>query len=90
MSAVGCVAAAIAAPGVEATLTRPALGLRAAGLRLRLLPPARRGMAVRSERRLRLLQRDADAALHYRQGSDQADFIACAHCAVLVDGHLRD
>lgn len=29
-------------------------------------------------------QQDGNAALHYRHGSDQAEFIACASCAVLV------
>lgn len=43
---------------------------------------------------LRLVQRDDADALHCRQGSGQADFIACAHCGTLVmvaceiDGHL--
>lgn len=43
---------------------------------------------------LRLVQRDDTDALHCRQGSGQADFIACAHCGTLVlvacemDGHL--
>ncbi|UNK48352.1 aldehyde-activating protein [Lysobacter sp. S4-A87] len=43
---------------------------------------------------LRLRQRGNDSARRYRQGSDQAEFIACAYCAVLVmatyesDGHL--
>ncbi|HEY5851704.1 MAG TPA: aldehyde-activating protein [Lysobacter sp.] len=34
--------------------------------------------------RLELRQRGSDAAMRYRHGSDQAEFIACAHCAVLV------
>ena len=31
-----------------------------------------------------LMQRDESDALHCRQGSGQADFIACAHCGSLV------
>lgn len=34
--------------------------------------------------RLRLQARDGNALLRYRQGSEQAEFIACAHCAVLL------
>jgi hypothetical protein len=43
---------------------------------------------------LRLVQRDEAAVLRCRQGSNQADFIACSHCGALVmvaceiDGHL--
>ncbi|MFD0739616.1 aldehyde-activating protein [Lysobacter koreensis] len=33
---------------------------------------------------LRVVQRDAAAVLRYRQGSGQADCLACARCAVLV------
>lgn len=43
--------------------------------------------------RLSLHARDATSVTRYRQGSEQAEFVACAHCAVLVavvceaDGH---
>ncbi|MBF6023336.1 aldehyde-activating protein [Lysobacter niastensis] len=33
---------------------------------------------------LRLQQRRESASLHLRQGSNQADFVACAHCGTLV------
>ncbi len=38
---------------------------------------------------LRLHQRGSDAAVHYRQGSDQAEFLLCAHCGVLVMATYR-
>ncbi|MFC3815429.1 GFA family protein [Lysobacter sp. GCM10012299] len=38
---------------------------------------------------LRLQQHGRDAAVHYRQGSDQAEFLVCAHCGVLVMATYR-
>lgn len=87
----GCRCAALA---IEATLTQPAATY---------VPRAcdctfcrERGAAWLSDPQgvLRLVQRDDGDALHCRQGSGQADFIACAHCGTLMivacemDGHL--
>jgi len=35
------------------------------------------------------LQQSGGAVLHYRQGSDQAEFLVCAHCGVLVMATYR-
>jgi hypothetical protein len=39
---------------------------------------------------LRLQQHGGDAAVHYRQGSDQAEFLVCARCGVLVMATYRN
>lgn len=39
---------------------------------------------------LRLQQRGAAAAVVYRQGSDQAEFLVCARCGVLVMATYRN
>jgi hypothetical protein len=51
---------------------------------LRLLPQARRGLADRSGGKPDPAARGGDAAVHYREGSDQAEFIVCTQCGVLV------
>ena len=83
-----------AALAIEATLTRPASAYAPRACDCNFC--RERGAAWLSDPNgvLRLVQRDVAGALHSRQGSGQADFIACAHCGTLMmvacemDGHL--
>lgn len=77
----GCRCAAMA---IEATLTQPASAYTPRACDCNFC--SERGAAWLSDPNgvLRLVQRDDAAALHCRQGSGQADFIACAHCGTLM------
>ena len=87
----GCRCAALA---IEATLERPASAYSPRACDCSFC--RERGAAWLSDPNgvLRLVQRNDADALHCRQGSGQADFIACAHCGTLmiaaceIDGHL--
>lgn len=80
---------------VEVTLTKPAPSYAPRACDCSFC--RERGTAWLSDPQgaLCLMQRDEADALHCRQGSGQADFIACAHCGSLmmvaceIDGQLH-
>jgi hypothetical protein len=87
----GCRCGALA---VEATLTSPASAYTPRACDCSFCRERDAAWLSDPDGVLRLVQRDGSDALHCRQGSGQADFIACAHCGTLVmvaceiDGNL--
>ena len=77
----GCRCAALA---IEATLTQLASAYTPRACDCSFCRERGAAWLSDSNGKLRLVQRDDADAVHSRQGSGQADFIACAHCGTLM------